>query len=279
MTVTIIGTGLIGGSMALALKRNRIAKKIIGIDSNRTHIRKALQLKLIDEALPLNEAIQQSKLVILAIPVDSSRQLLPKIMDRVTSQVVMDVGSTKGPIIESIANHPKRSRFVGTHPMWGTENSGPEAAEKSAFKGKVTVITDREKSDPDAFNLVKSIYEKLQMKILYMNSVEHDVHTAYVSHISHITSFALANTVLEKEKKEKTIFDLASGGFESTVRLAKSNPAMWVQIFLQNRANILDVLDEHIHQLQMFKDVIKNEKDNDLKNLITHANKIRKILK
>src|SRR6476661_6210562 len=164
MTVTIIGTGLIGGSMALALKRNRIAKRIIGIDSNRTHIRKALQLKLIDEALPLNEAIQQSRLIILAIPVDSSTQLLPKIMDKVSSQVVMDVGSTKGPIMESINNHPKRSRFVGTHPMWGTENSGPEAAEKSAFKGKVTVITDKERSDPDAFSLVKSIYEKLQMK-------------------------------------------------------------------------------------------------------------------
>jgi prephenate dehydrogenase len=279
MTVTIVGTGLIGGSMALALKRHRIAKKIIGVDSNRTHIRKALELKLIDEALPLNDAIQQSDLIVVAIPVDSARQLLPKIMDRVSTQVVMDVGSTKGPITGAIDDHPKRSRFVGTHPMWGTENSGPEAAEKNAFKGKVTVITDREKSDHDALSLVKSIYEKLQMKILYMNAVEHDLHTAYVSHISHITSFALANTVLEKEKKEKTIFDLASGGFESTVRLAKSNPAMWVQIFLQNRSNILDVLDEHIHQLQMFRDSIEDQNDNDLKNLITHANKIRKILK
>jgi len=279
MTVTIVGTGLIGGSMALALKRHRIAKKIIGVDSNRTHIRKAQELKLIDEALPLNDAIQQSDLIVLAIPVDSARQLLPKIMNMVSTQVVMDVGSTKGPITEAIDDHPKRSRFVGTHPMWGTENSGPEAAEKNAFKGKVTVITDREKSDHDALSLVKTIYEKLQMKILYMNAIEHDLHTAYVSHISHITSFALANTVLEKEKKEKTIFDLASGGFESTVRLAKSNPAMWVQIFLQNRSNILDVLDEHIHQLQMFRDSIEDQNDDDLKNLITHANKIRKILK
>jgi prephenate dehydrogenase len=279
MTVTIVGTGLIGGSMALALKRHRIAKKIIGVDSNRTHIRKALELKLIDQALPLNDAIQQSDLIVLAIPVDSARQLVPKIMDRVSTQVVMDVGSTKGPITEAIDDHPKRSRFVGTHPMWGTEHSGPEAAEKNAFKGKVTVITDREKSDHDALSLVKAIYEKLQMKILYMNAIEHDLHTAYVSHISHITSFALANTVLEKEKKEKTIFDLASGGFESTVRLAKSNPAMWVQIFLQNRSNILDVLDEHIHQLQMFRDSIEDQNGNDLKNLITHANKIRKILK
>ena len=279
MTVTIIGTGLIGGSMALALKRHRIAKRIIGIDTNKTHIRKALALKLIDETLPLNEAIQQSDLIILAIPVDSTRQLLPKVMDHVSSQVVMDVGSTKAPIVESIEDHPKRSRFVATHPMWGTENSGPEAAVKSAFEGKVTVITDKERSDTDALALVKKIYEKLQMKILYMNSVEHDLHTAYVSHISHITSFALANTVLEKEKKEKTIFDLASGGFESTVRLAKSNPQMWVQIFLQNKSNILDVLDEHIHQLQMFRTVIKNGNDDELQNLITHANKIRKILK
>lgn len=279
MTVTIIGTGLIGGSMALALKRNKIAKRIIGIDSNKTHIRKALELKLINETLPLNDAVQQSDLIILAIPVDSTRQLLPKIMDQVSSQVVMDVGSTKGPIVASIDGHPKRSRFVATHPMWGTEHSGPEAAEKNAFKGKVTVITDKEKSDTDAFGLVKRIYEKLQMKILYMNAIEHDLHTAYVSHISHITSFALANTVLEKEKKEKTIFDLASGGFESTVRLAKSNPAMWVQIFLQNRSNILDVLEEHIHQLEMFRNVIKEQNEDELKNLITHANKIRKILK
>ena len=279
MTVTIIGTGLIGGSMALALKRNKIAKRIIGIDSNKTHIRKALELKLINETLPLNDAVQQSDLIILAIPVDSTRQLLPKIMDQVSSQVVMDVGSTKGPIVASIEGHPKRSRFVATHPMWGTEHSGPEAAEKNAFKGKVTVITDKEKSDTDAFGLVKRIYEKLQMKILYMNAIEHDLHTAYVSHISHITSFAVANTVLEKEMKEKTIFDLASGGFESTVRLAKSNPAMWVQIFLQNRSNILDVLEEHIHQLEMFRNVIKEQNEDELKNLITHANKIRKILK
>ena len=141
------------------------------------------------------------------------------------------------------------------------------------------MISDKEMWDTEAFGLVKRIYEKLQMKILYMNAIEHDLHTAYVSHISHITSFALANTVLEKEKKEKTIFDLASGGFESTVRLAKSNPAMWVQIFLQNRSNILDVLEEHIHQLEMFRNVIKEQNEDELKNLITHANKIRKILK
>jgi prephenate dehydrogenase len=279
MNVTVVGVGLIGGSMALALKKHRIAKKIIGVDSNITHINKALQLKLIDEKLSLKKAIEKSDLIIIAIPVDSTVQLLPEIMDNISTQIVMDVGSTKGPIAEVVDKHPKRSRFVGTHPMWGTERSGPEAAEKTAFEGKVTVITDHEKSDKDALDTVKNIYKKLQMKILYMNSIEHDLHTAYVSHISHITSFALANTVLEKEKKEKTIFDLASGGFESTVRLAKSNPAMWVPIFLQNRSNILDVLDEHIHQLLMFKDSIKEANETELLNLITHANKIRKILK
>lgn len=279
MTVTIIGTGLIGGSLALALKKHKIAKRVIGIDTNKNHIKKALELKLIDETCSLEQAVEKSDLIIVAIPVDSSKNLLPRIMDLVTNQVVMDVGSTKRPIMEAIDNHPKRSRFVGTHPMWGTENSGPQAAEKNAFTGKVTVISDREKSDPDALKLVKDIYRKLNMKILFMNSVEHDLHTAYVSHISHITSFALANTVLEKEKKEKTIFDLASGGFESTVRLAKSNPEMWVQIFLQNKSNVLDVLDEHIHQLQNFKNAIKEDKGEELVNLITHANKIRKILK
>ena len=145
-------------------------------------------------------------MIIIAIPVDATIQILPEIMDHVSSQVVMDVGSTKGPIAEVIDKHPKRSRFVGTHPMWGTERSGPEAAEKTAFEGKVTVITDHEKSDKDALDTVKNLYKKLQMKILYMNSIEHDLHTAYVSHISHITSFALANTVLEKEKKRENDF-------------------------------------------------------------------------
>ncbi|HUQ66434.1 MAG TPA: prephenate dehydrogenase [Flavitalea sp.] len=279
MTIAVIGTGLIGGSMALALKDLNIAKKVIGVDASEQHIKKALDLGIIDQAADMETAVKQSDLIIVAIPVHSTEELLPAIMDRVTTQVVMDVSSTKELILNAIKNHPKRARFVGTHPMWGTEYSGPEAAVKNAFIGKVTVISGKEGSDDDAVKLVEDIYRKLGMRIIYMDPASHDVHAAYVSHISHITSFALANTVLEKEKEENAIFDMASAGFESTVRLAKSNPAMWVQIFMQNRENILDVLNEHISQLRKFKSCLEKENEAYLTELIDNANKIRKILK
>ena len=279
MTVAIIGTGLIGGSMSLALQDLKIAEKIIGVDADADHIKKALEMGLIHEALDVDEAVDSADLVVIAIPVHSAEELLPRIMDHVSNQVVMDVSSTKAPILNAIKDHPKRSRFVGTHPMWGTEYSGPEAAVKGAFTGKVTIISGKEGSDSDAVELVENIYRKLGMTILYMDPEAHDVHAAYVSHISHITSFALANTVLEKEKEEDTIFAMASAGFESTVRLAKSNPAMWVQIFMQNRENILDVLNEHISQLRKFKSCLEKENEAYLTELIDNANKIRKILK
>jgi len=279
MTITIIGTGLIGGSMALALKDLGIAEKVIGVDANKEHIIKALELGIIDESADMVEAVKQSDLIIVAIPVHSTEELLPLIMDHVNTQVVMDVSSTKEPILNAIKHHPKRSRFVGTHPMWGTEYSGPEAAVRDAFTGKVTVISGKNESDKDAVEMVEDIYHKLGMRIIYMDPSAHDVHAAYVSHISHITSFALANTVLEKEKEESAIFDMASAGFESTVRLAKSNPAMWVQIFMQNRENILDVLNEHISQLRKFKSCLEKENEEYLTELIDNANKIRKILK
>jgi len=191
----------------------------------------------------------------------------------------MDVGSTKKIICESVANHPKRGRFVATHPMWGTEYSGPDAAVRTAFADKATVICSKEESDTDAVERVENIYKTLGMHLLYMKADDHDVHVAYVSHISHITSFALANTVLEKEREEDAIFELASGGFESTVRLAKSNPAMWVPIFMQNRDNVLDVLNEHIAQLRKFKACLEKENYDYLQELIEHANGIRRILK
>jgi len=279
MTIAVIGTGLIGGSMALALKDLKVAEKVIGVDASREHIKKAIELGIIDEAADMKTAVEQSDLIIVAIPVHSVEELLPSIMDHVKNQVVMDVSSTKEPILNAIKDHPKRSRFVGTHPMWGTEYSGPEAAVRNAFTGKVTVISGKEESDKDAVELVEDIYNKLGMRIIYMDPASHDIHAAYVSHISHITSFALANTVLEKEKEESAIFDMASAGFESTVRLAKSNPAMWVQIFMQNRENILDVLNEHISQLRKFKSCLEKENETYLTELIDNANKIRKILK
>jgi prephenate dehydrogenase len=203
----------------------------------------------------------------------------PQVLNIVDQQVEIDVGSTKAGIISAIADHTKRERFVATHPMWGTEYSGPEAAVHGAFADKATVICNPEQSDEDAVKLVEDMYRKIGMHVLYMDAGEHDVHVAYVSHISHITSFALANTVLEKEREEDNIFELASGGFESTVRLAKSSPVTWASIFMQNRENVLDVLNEHISQLRKFKACLEKENYDYLEDLMVNANKIKKIIR
>lgn len=279
MRIAIVGIGLIGGSMALALKENGFTDWIIGVDANPEHQKKALELKLVDEILPLQEAVVKSDLIILAIPVNAAEKLLPGLLDQVHLQVLMDVGSTKEGLLKSIEHHPKRGRFVATHPMWGTENSGPTAAVIGAFIDKATVICNKEENDLDALELVENLYASLGMHLVYMNAKAHDVHVAYVSHISHITSFALANTVLEKERGEDNIFELASGGFESTVRLAKSNSDMWVPIFMQNKENVLDVLNEHISQLRKFKSCLEKENFEYLKELIEQANGIKRILK
>ncbi|MEO6915860.1 MAG: prephenate dehydrogenase [Chitinophagaceae bacterium] len=277
-TVTIIGVGLIGGSLALSLKEHGLADHVIGIDNNESHLEKAYQLKLIDEKGTLEEAVKRSKLIVLAIPVDMMQDLLPHILDMVEDQVVIDMGSTKNHITKLLVTHPKRGRFVATHPMWGTEYSGPEAAVSGAFVNKAAIICNIEDSDPDALELVKDMYKKIGMHLVYMEAHAHDIHAAYVSHIAHITSFALANTVLEKEKEDQAIFALASAGFESTVRLAKSNPSMWVPIFRENRDNVLDVLNEHISQLKKFKSCLEKDNYDYLNELIVKANGIRRII-
>ncbi len=279
MIVTIIGTGLIGGSMALTLKEKGFATKVMGVDASEQHLTHALALGIIDEAHTLQNAVSQSDLIIIATPINAAENLLPQILDITNKQVVMDVGSTKNNICKIVEAHPKRGRFVATHPMWGTEYSGPEAAVKNAFTDKATVICSKEASDPDAAALVEQVYQTLGMHLLYMEAAAHDVHVAYISHISHITSFALANTVLEKEREEDAIFELASGGFESTVRLAKSNPSMWVPILMQNKENVLDVLNEHISQLRKFKASLEKEDPDYLLELIEKANGIKRILK
>ena len=277
--IAIIGTGLIGGSLAIRLHEKKISSRLIGVDSDPVHAALALELELVDEVLPIDEAILQSDVLILAIPVDQMLSLMPAIMNKINNQVIIDLGSTKSQLAEVIKDHPKRGRYVATHPMWGTEYSGPQAAMRGAYENKAVIICDEELSDADALEWTKAMYRKIGMHILAMDSKSHDLHAAYVSHISHITSFALANTVLEKEKEENAIFELASAGFESTVRLAKSNPAMWVPIFIQNRVNVLDVLDAHIQHLQKFRESIANSDDNYLKGLIEEANKIRRIIK
>jgi len=277
--ITIVGVGLIGGSLALQLHEKKISSKLIGVETNEFHAQKALELELVDEILPLDEAILDSDVVILAIPVDSMVTLLPQVLDKIDDQIVVDLGSTKSQLVDAVKNHPRRGRYVAAHPMWGTEYSGPQAAVKGAFEKVAVAICNAKESDEDAVEWTRNMFGKIGMRLLEMDAYAHDLHAAYVSHISHITSFALANTVLEKEKEEGAIFDLASAGFESTVRLAKSNPAMWVPIFKQNRENVLDVLNEHISQLRKFKSCLEKENYDYLLELIQEANKIKGIIK
>lgn len=277
--ITIVGVGLIGGSLALQLHEKKISSRLIGVESNQSHANQAMELELVDEILPLNDAIDQSDVIILAIPVDTMVSLLPKVLDHINDQIVIDLGSTKSLLIEAVKDHPKRGRYVAAHPMWGTEYNGPQAAVRGAFEKVAVAICNAKESDEDAVEWARNMFLKIGMRILEMDAYAHDLHAAYVSHISHITSFALANTVLEKEKAESAIFDLASAGFESTVRLAKSNPAMWVPIFKQNRENVLDVLNEHISQLRKFKSCLEKENYDYLLELIQEANKIKGIIK
>ena len=246
MNVLIIGVGLIGGSFALALRDRGLAERIEGVEASEEHARRALERGLVDRIVTLEEGLPSADLIVLATPVDTIPLLTVKILNRIAPhQVVMDTGSIKGELCEVVAMHARRGRFVATHPMWGTEYSGPDAASRGAFAGRTAVICERERSDRDAVETVERLYGALGMPLVSMEPEEHDLHTAYVSHISHITSFALALTVLEKEREEQHIFDLAGGGFESTVRLAKSAPRTWVPILLRNKYNVLDVLREH----------------------------------
>ena len=279
-SVTIVGVGLIGGSFSLALKDRGLVRNVIGVSRSDGTLAKAKDLGLIDEALPLEEAVKKSDLIYVAIPVDATLPVMQQVMDLITDkQIVVDAGSTKKALCESLDGHPMRRRFVATHPMWGTEYSGPEAAVHNAFAGRTCVICEKEKSDPAAVAQIEAIYRELGMLMVDMDANSHDMHAAYISHISHITSFALANTVLEKEKEDEAIFDLAGGGFESTVRLAKSNPSMWLPIFIQNREHVLDVLNEHISQLRKFKSCLEKENYDYLRELMENANKIRRIIK
>lgn len=277
--IAIVGVGLIGGSLAIQLNEKGLASKLIGVDTNRDHQKKALELGLVDEIMELDQAINNSDVIVLAIPVDAMINLLPSILDKVDKQIIIDLGSTKEQLINVSKEHSKRGRLVASHPMWGTEYSGPQAAVHGAFENTAAIICNANESDKDALEWTKSMFKKIGMHLLEMDAVAHDLHVAYVSHISHITSFALANTVLEKEREEDAIFELASAGFASTVRLAKSNPAMWVPIFMQNRENVLDVLNEHISQLRKFKSCLEKENYEYLQELIENANKIRRIIK
>jgi prephenate dehydrogenase len=280
MIVAVVGIGLIGGSLMVDLRKRGFANWIIGVDSNLNHQNIALLCGLVDEIDTLENAIDRSDLIILTTPVSSNCKMLPGILDRIagTSKVVTDMGSTKGSIAKASENHKARGRYVAVHPMAGTEYSGPLAAIGKLFDYKNVIICDKELCDTDALEKVEKMLDVLNMHKVYMNSSEHDVHVAYISHISHITSFSLALSVLEKEHEEQNILTLAGGGFESTVRLAKSNGDTWAPIFLENSQYILEVMDTYIEKMNLFRKMIADKDIEGLKALMEEANKIRKIL-
>jgi len=280
INVCVIGIGLIGGSMALDLKKREFAQKVIGVDINPQHANIAKLSKLVDDTMELKEAVAQSDLIIIATPIDVTKKLLPEILTLCegTDKVVTDVGSTKAGILQKVQSHPNRAQYVASHPMAGTEFSGPLAAISRLFDYKTAIICDSESSSSQALKLIEQMYKTLHMKVIFMQSHEHDVSAAYVSHISHISAFALSLAVLEKEKDEKRILDLASGGFASTVRLAKSSAEMWVPVFDQNSDFVLEVLDTYIEKLQRFRKAIDKKDLQQLTALIHESNKIQKIL-
>lgn len=278
MNVFIIGEGLIGGSMALDIKLHFSDAVIFGIDKNAQHLQMALELQLIDHVAKLEE-LHLAEIVIVAIPVDTICSLLPTVLDLISDKtLVFDVGSIKKNICESVENHPKRGNFLATHPIAGTEFSGPKAAVKGLFKDKVQIICEPNKTRAELLNKVLLLFQKLSMNIVYMDPEEHDKHIAYSSHLPHVCAFMLGKTVLEKEKNEKGILNLAGSGFASTARLAKSSPEMWTPIFMDNKLNVIEALDEYIINLTCFKNSLVKEDSETLFNEMKNTNRINKIL-
>jgi len=278
MKLAVIGLGLIGGSIAKDLRRTKFATEIIGVDNNSENARIALEIGIADRIESLDIAVKEADIVIVAIPVDMIVQLLPHILDHISaSTTVIDVGSTKREIAAVVNDHPLRGNFVPSHPMSGTENFGPFAAVEHLFENKICILCDQERSRPQHLALAEKMFQSLGMPTAYMTSDEQDHTTAFISHLPHATSFALANAVLAIEDRN-IIFDLASGGFQSTVRLAKSSPEMWSPIFWQNRDYIYEALEVYIHHLEELKESLKNNDQTRLSELIVNANKIRGVL-
>ena len=277
MKIAVIGLGLLGGSFALEFRA--LGYKIYGVEANEVHAAEALALGLVDEIVTL-EKITEMNVVLLAVPVDVLDDLVITVLDLVTNNtLVFDVGSTKESVCNAVRNHSKRANFVAMHPIAGTEFSGPQAAFQGLFKGKVTIICEQKLSNKKLLDKLLKLLKPLEMRIEYMeSSAKHDMHIAYVSHLSHVSSFMLGKTVLEIEKSEKSIFDMAGSGFESTVRLAKSSPKTWTPIFLQNKKHIINALDEYITNLENFKTLIKDEKSTEIHAVMQETNYIKTIL-
>lgn len=279
MKTTVIGLGLIGGSIALDLKKSGLAAEVVGVDLNPEHGRKALKLGLVDSIQTVEESMPTSDLVIMAIPVNALSKVLPLVLDLVKKDaVVIDAGSTKSLICRAVTNHSNRGQFVASHPIAGTENSGPEAAFHGLFKNKTNIICERAKSSEQALAVAQRVFDALGMNTIFMEAEEHDKHVAYVSHLSHVSSFLLGQTVLDIERDEKNIFALAGSGFASTVRLAKSSPDMWAPIFEQNAEYLSQALHEYIMHLQRFQHSLMKRDGKELHRIMTDANRIREIL-
>lgn len=275
--ITVIGLGLLGGSMALALRKITQAK-IYGIDNNPEHIETAKKLHLIDEVIDFSD-LHKSDVVVVAVPVNKIAEITEKVLNHVhENALVFDTGSIKGSICQKLKHHPKRAQYVAVHPIAGTEFSGPEAAFDSLFEGKKNIVCDAELSRKDLLDTALNLFRNLHMNTDFMNSEEHDKHIAYVSHLSHISSFMLGKTVMEIEKNEQNIFNMAGSGFESTVRLAKSSPATWTPIFIENKQSILKSLNEYIKNLKEFGDFIANDNFDDLFKIMKETNHISEIL-
>ena len=278
MNIYVIGVGLIGGSIALDAKNLNPNAKIFGIDNNEKHLQEAIALGVIDEAATFDD-LSKADLVIVSVPVDTAIVLLPTVLDLIpNSAIVFDVGSTKTQICEAVASHPKRRNFIATHPIAGTEFSGPSAALRGLFKGKTNIICEVEKTTFKLQEKALSIFTAIGMRIRYMDPKSHDKHIAYVSHLSHISAFMLGKTVINKEKDEQDIFDMAGSGFESTVRLAKSSPAMWTPIFKQNKKQVVKTLEEYISNLSKFKDLLENDDYEAIYHEMESVNRIKEIL-
>lgn len=278
MNVFVIGIGLIGGSMVLDIKSNYPEATISGIDTNENHLNTALALKVIDQKATFND-LEKADIVIISIPVDVQLEVIPKVLDLVSdNSLVMDVGSTKEDICLAVKEHPKRRNYLAMHPIAGTEFSGPTAAHTGLFAQKTNIICEVEKTAFKLQEIALDIFAKLGMRIRYMDPKSHDKHIAYMSHLSHISSFMLGKTVIEKEKNERDIFDMAGSGFASTVRLAKSSPAMWAPIFEQNKTNVIETLDEYIQNLQQFKELMIQNDFTEIYNEMESTNHIKQIL-
>lgn len=279
MNIVIIGIGLIGGSLARDFALRMPDARILGMDKDPDHLREAQRLGLVKGEAGETD-LAAADLVVVSIPVDHIVRELPRILEQVGEDtLVIDAGSTKAPICRAVADSPKRRNFLACHPIAGTEFTGPSAAETGLFDGKVNIICEVEETAFKIQERALEVFRAIGMRIRYMNPEAHDRHIAYVSHLSHISSFMLGKTVIEKEKNERDIFDMAGSGFESTVRLAKSSPAMWTPIFKQNRDNVLETLDEYIENLQGFRDRLKEGEYEELYAQMDHTNRIKDILK